>query len=406
MHRIQSIKSITLMMIIASSFASALPFQLLNRLPSMATTTLMTPQLFENVYGEEDPGNEEEAYLEFVSSVIQQQPSNSNNNNATSINTTTTTAAVQIPQTAKGPAIPSGKGYLVQEIGNQLYSVSDGSYNAMFMVTDQGVVAIDAPPTLGDKYLKAIAEVTDKPVSHVIYSHAHLDHIGAAGIFPQNATFIAQQETANELQRAMNVATNKSAVPPVPTVTFPKNMTLQIGNQTLQLDYHGNNHLPGNIFIYAPSQKVLMLVDIIFPGWVPFPYLAIAKDTAGFIEAHDIALNNYDFDTIVAGHLTRLGTRADVEIQKEFVLDLERAAASANQNVSFMDIATKVGFDNPWLLYSEYINAVNKQCEGEMIPKWESRLGGAEVFMSTHCFAMTQSGRVDPTVQALSQSIG
>jgi glyoxylase-like metal-dependent hydrolase (beta-lactamase superfamily II) len=406
MHRIQSIKSITLMMIIASSFASALPFQLLNRLPSMATTSLMTPQLFENVYGEEDPGNEEEAYLEFVSSVIQQQPSNSNNNNATSINTTTTTAAVQIPQTAKGPAIPSGKGYLVQEIGNQLYSVSDGSYDAMFMVTDQGVVAIDAPPTLGDKYLKAIAEVTDKPVSHVIYSHAHLDHIGAAGIFPQNATFIAQQETANELQRAMNVATNKSAVPPVPTVTFPKNMTLQIGNQTLQLDYHGNNHLPGNIFIYAPSQKVLMLVDIIFPGWVPFPYLAIAKDTAGFIQAHDIALNNYDFDTIVAGHLTRLGTRADVEIQKEFVLDLERAAASANQNVSFMDIATKVGFDNPWLLYSEYINAVNKQCEGEMMPKWESRLGGAEVFMSTHCFAMTQSGRVDPTVQALSQSIG
>jgi hypothetical protein len=52
---------------------------------------------------------------------------------------------------------------------------------------------------------------------------------GSAGIYPQNATFIAQQETANELQRAMNIATNKSAVPPIPTVTFPKNMTLQIG---------------------------------------------------------------------------------------------------------------------------------------------------------------------------------
>ena len=223
-----------------------------------------------------------------------------------------------------------------------MYAVSDGSYNAMFMVTDAGVIAIDAPPTLGGNYLKAIAEVTDKPISHVIYSHAHLDHIGAAGIFPKNATYIAQQETANELQRAMSVATNKSAVPPVPTVTFPKNMTLQIGNQTLQLDYHGNNHLPGNIFIYAPNQRVLMLVDIIFPGWVPFAYLAIAKDTAGFIEAHDTALKSYDFDTIVAGHLTRIGTRADVEVQKEFVLDLERAATRANQNVSFMDIAQKL----------------------------------------------------------------
>jgi hypothetical protein len=76
--------------------------------------------------------------------------------------------------------------------------------------------------------------------------------------------------------------------------------------------------------------------------------LAIAKDTAGFIKAHDIALNNYDFDTIVAGHLTRLGTREDAEVQREFVSDLERAAANANQNVSFNDIANQIGsFDNP-----------------------------------------------------------
>ena len=47
-----------------------------------------------------------------------------------------------------------------------------------------------------------------------------MDHIGAARIFPENATFVAQQETASELQRAMNVATNTSTVPPVPTETF------------------------------------------------------------------------------------------------------------------------------------------------------------------------------------------
>jgi glyoxylase-like metal-dependent hydrolase (beta-lactamase superfamily II) len=194
-------------------------------------------------------------------------------------------------------------------------------------------------------------------------------------------------------------------VPSIPTVTFSKNYTLQIGNQTLKLDYYGVNHLPGNIFIYAPKQKVLMLVDIIFPGWIPFPYLAIAKDIAGFIKAHDIALNNYDFDTIVAGHLTRLGTRNDVIIQKEFVSDLEKATAIANQNVSFSKIASQVGsFDNPWLIFSTYIDAINKQCEDEMLPKWQSRLGGAEIFMSTHCFTMSESGRVDPTVQALLQN--
>lgn len=386
---IKGAKSIGLVTLLALSLAVA-PTVLSGSLTSVQISLNSKPITY--VHAQEEHSGEE-AYLRFVSDNVQQQSTD---------NTNTTTT--QIPETAKGPAIPSEKGYLVQEIGDQLYSVSDGSYNTMFMVTDEGVIAIDAPPTLGANYLKAIAEVTDKPTTHVIYSHAHMDHIGAARIFPENATFVAQQETASELQRAMNVATNTSMVPPVPTETFSKNMTLKVGNQTLQLDYHGNNHLPGNIFIYAPQQKVLMLVDIIFPGWIPFPYLAIAKDTAGFIEAHDIALNNYDFNTIVAGHLTRLGTKADVGVQRELVMDLEKAADNANQNVSFSGIASQVGsFDNPWLLFSKYIDAINKQCEEVMLPKWESKLGGAEIFMSTHCFTMTESGRVDPTTQALFQ---
>jgi glyoxylase-like metal-dependent hydrolase (beta-lactamase superfamily II) len=326
------------------------------------------------------------------------------------VSTTTTnggenaTTSNTIPESARGPAIPE-KGYLVEEIRDNLYWVTDGTYNTMFLVTDEGVVAVDAPPSIGQNYLKAIAEVTDKPITHVIYSHAHLDHIGAAGIFPKNATYIAQQDTAAALQRAVSLIKNDSAIPPVPTVTFPINYTLQIGNQTLELNYYGDNHMPGNLFIYAPNQKTLMLVDVIFPGWVPFAYLAIAEDVAGFIKAHGIALNNYDFDTFVGGHLTRLGTRDDVVTQQEFVSDLEKAAAKANNEVQFGDIAARVGNTNDtWLLFSKYIDAVNDNCVQTMLPKWESRLGGAEAFMPTHCFAMTESGRVDPSVSAILQN--
>jgi glyoxylase-like metal-dependent hydrolase (beta-lactamase superfamily II) len=332
----------------------------------------------------------DEGYIEFIVS-----KTNGSNNS---------TSAAQIPVAAKGPVVPP-KGYLVEEIRDHLYWVTDGAYNTMFLVTDKGVVAVDAPPSLGQKYLKAITEVTDKPVNYLIYSHAHIDHIGAAGLFPKNVTIIAQDETARELQNAKAVAKNVTMVPPVPTVTFSKNYTLTIGNQTLKLDYYGNNHLPGNIFIYAPKQKVLMLVDIVFPGWVPFPYLAIAKDVAGFIKAHDIALNNYDFDKFVGGHLTRLGTRNDVVVQKEFVTDLMNAATKANQEVLFSKVAQQVGhFDNPWLLFSKYIDAVNENCTQAILPKWENRLGGARDFTSTHCFSMSEAERVDPTLQALTQN--
>ena len=344
----------------------------------------------------ENNEDEETAYVKFVSQAVKQSDNSSS----------TISATIQLPESAKGPPIPA-KGYLVQQIRGGLYWLTDGGYQTMFMVTDKGVVAVDAPPTIGNNYLKAISEVTDKPVTYVIYSHAHIDHIGTAGIFPKNATFIAQQETAAELQRAKSIAKNASMVPPIPTVTFTKNYTLQIGNQTLKLDYYGVNHSPGNIFIYAPKQKVLMLVDVVFPGWVPFPYLAVAEDTAGFIKAHDIALNNYDFDTIVAGHITRLGTRNDVIVQREFVSDLERAAARANQQVSFGEIAKQVGGGQQQpLIFSlaKRADAVSEICVNNMLPKWENRLGGAQQFMSTHCYTMAQSGRIDPTVQILLQN--
>jgi hypothetical protein len=138
--------------------------------------------------------DEETAYLKFASQTVKQF----SNNSATAAN-------IQLPEAAKGPPIPA-KGYLVQQIRGGLYWLTDGAYQTMFMVTDKGVVAVDAPPTIGNNYLKAIAEVTTKPVTYVIYSHAHIDHIGAAGIFPKNATFIAQQETAAELQREKSVA--------------------------------------------------------------------------------------------------------------------------------------------------------------------------------------------------------
>ena len=128
--------------------------------------------------------------------------------------------------------------------------------------------------------------------------------------------------------------------------------------------------------------------------------MAIAEDIAGFIKAHDIALNNYDFDTFVGGHLTRLGTRDDVITQQEFVSDLEKAAAQANS-----DIATQESdIHNLWLIFSKYIDTIDENCVKTMLPKWGSRLGGAQEFMSTQCFTMTDFGRVDPSVNAILQN--
>src|SRR5215472_499722 len=101
----------------------------------------------------------------------------------------------------KGAERRAATGPVLKEIRDGLYWLSDGAYNTMFLVSSQGVIAVDPLPTLGRRYLESIAKVTDRPISHVVYSHEHLDHIGAADIFPRSAAIVAQNETATILAR-------------------------------------------------------------------------------------------------------------------------------------------------------------------------------------------------------------
>jgi glyoxylase-like metal-dependent hydrolase (beta-lactamase superfamily II) len=172
---------------------------------------------------------------------------------------------MEVNESAKGPAIDPAKGYRIQEFGKGLYMVTDNAIQSMFMVYEKGVVIMDVPENLASFIPKAIAEVTNKPVTHLIYTHWHADHIGGTGSLHlnKNTIIIAQEETKKLLVRAADPAR------PVPTFSFKDQYTLKAGSQTLELSYHGNAHVPGNTFIYAPAQRTLMVIDVIFPGWMP-----------------------------------------------------------------------------------------------------------------------------------------
>lgn len=289
------------------------------------------------------------------------------------------------PPVSSVPAIPGEKGYFVQEIRGGLYWVTDGLYNTMFLVSSKGVIAVDPLPNLGDKYLKAIAEVTNKPVTHVVYSHEHTDHIGAAYLFPRKAVYIAQKNTAEILSR------RKDPRRPVPNVTFTDTYTLTVGDQSLVLDYKGVNHETGNIFIYAPKQRVLMLVDVVYPGWIPYKNLGIAEDVPGYIQAHHDALS-YDFDTFVGGHVDRLGTRADVETSLEFVNELNATATDEMSKLPFPNyLRQSASAKHRWERHNDYELAVVDSCYQRLFPRWSPRLRGSESYLRDNCWEMLES---------------
>ncbi len=116
------------------------------------------------------------------------------------------------------------------------------------LVADADVIAVDAPLTLGHNITRAIRTVTKAEVEHAIYSHSHADHAGAMALY-EPATMYAQADAARLLER------DNDPNRPVPTEIFTDSRRIEVGGEILQLDYHGSNHSPGNLFIYAPNSR-------------------------------------------------------------------------------------------------------------------------------------------------------
>jgi glyoxylase-like metal-dependent hydrolase (beta-lactamase superfamily II) len=306
-----------------------------------------------------------------------------------------------VPANAFDPNVDLSNGFFVEEISDGLYWVTEGSYQILFLTTGEGVIVVDAPPSMSGVTLDAIASVTDEPITHVIYSHSHADHIAGAGIYPEDATYIAHEDTLSQLESGFSAI---SGIPfgtfvgggevPLPTETFSDSYTLEVGNQVLELEYRGVVHEPGNIFVYAPQQKVLMLVDVIFPGWTPFSQLALAEDVPLYYAAHQFVLD-YDFDVFVGGHLTRVGNREDVETQQAYMVDILQNSAAAFQQVDFFAVAEETGFENQWLLFDTYLDRVAQHCTDATIPNWVDTLGGVDIFTYSHCWTVMESLRID-----------
>src|SRR5215207_5566344 len=188
-----------------------------------------------------------------------------------------------IPRSALGPPL-NDQGYHVGRVERNLYWITDGTYQAAFLTTPDGVVLFDAPPTIGHNLQRAIDEIAaangvSNQVTHLVYSHHHDDHVGAASLFDRNVVRIGHEETRRLLLR------DNDPAKPAPEVTFQDRYTLEVAGERAELAWHGPNHSPDNIFVHFPDHDALMLIDIVNAGWVPIYNLNLSEDVPGYIQA-------------------------------------------------------------------------------------------------------------------------
>jgi glyoxylase-like metal-dependent hydrolase (beta-lactamase superfamily II) len=296
-----------------------------------------------------------------------------------------------VPPSALGPAL-NDQGYYVGRVERNLYWVTDGVYQCAFLTTSDGVVVLDAPPTIGHNIQRAVDEIAaangvSNKVNYLVYSHHHSDHVGAASLFDKNVTRIGHEETRKLLLRDDDPAR------PPNEETFEDNRTLEIGGERIDLAYYGPNHSPDNIVIHLPDHDTLMLIDIVNPGWAPIYLSNLTEDIPGYLEAPANALA-YSWKHFIGGHNGRLGTRDDVTLHQQYMADIAENSRKAIDTVDPTPYFVKYG-ENVWAGLKGYLDEIAATAAQPVIEKYTGVIAAADVFTESTTFQVMQSIRLD-----------
>jgi len=217
--------------------------------------------------------------------------------------------------------------------------------NAGFVVTPAGVVVIDAlgSPELADRLSAQIRKITAQPITHVILTHYHADHIYGLQRFKANGAHIIAHRAGleylnSDTARLRLEASRQQLGPWIDAQThlveadewLDGKKELVVGGVRFQIVPVGPSHTPEDLAIYLPSEGVLFAGDLVFRSRIPFVGQA---DSRHWIAALDNLLK-FDAKVIVPGH-GALSTepRKDMQMTRDYLAYLRASMGRAARNL-------------------------------------------------------------------------
>ncbi|MBL0421603.1 MBL fold metallo-hydrolase [Ramlibacter sp. AW1] len=223
--------------------------------------------------------------------------------------------------------------------------------NAGFVVTPAGVVVIDAlgSPQLARELLDEIARVTPRPVTHVVVTHYHADHIYGLQEFRKRGARIVAHRAALEYihsdTAASRLRASRADLAPwidertelvVPDQWIDGPGELVVGGTRLLLQPVGPAHTPEDLVVLLASEGVLFAGDMVFRGRIPFVGQA---DSRQWIAALDTLLK-MEPQVVVPGHGPLSTTaREDLRLTRDYLAYLRETMGKAAKEMEPFDEA-------------------------------------------------------------------
>jgi cyclase len=225
---------------------------------------------------------------------------------------------------AQQPAADAPKVVDVEKINDSLYVLrgNGGGGNTAVFITATGVTVVDAKnPGWGTPILNKIKELTPKPVTTLINTHTHGDHVSGNVEFPAAVEFIAQENTKVNMEKMPIFKESKGLG--LPERTFKDKLTIGKGADQIDLYYFGPGHTNGDAFIVFPAARVMHSGDIFAGKSVP---LIDANNGGSMLRISETLMKAHDgiknVDKIINGHTPAQTTWADLKEFSNFNKDL------------------------------------------------------------------------------------
>ncbi|EEU9373435.1 MBL fold metallo-hydrolase [Escherichia coli] len=225
--------------------------------------------------------------------------------------------------------------YILQKIGERTYYVQRYFYSTTFYVGDKGVLLFDAPEGRGKYLLQAIRDVTPLPVTALVYSHYHVDHIGDSPFWNDeakkegvNLRIIASKATAEKMQ-FMN-----SRLPVATQVLSKKDDQFKFEKQTIELHrFVKAGHTDDHSVWLLKQEKVAHSPDLLNPDQLLMMGFAVS-DTLVYHDSNLRQVEMLDWKYFIGGH-GNIGSHDDFKFQRQFLNDLRDTTIKVRKEESF-----------------------------------------------------------------------